>query len=98
MRVIAKIQTFEGALNAAFNLIRQYGQTSAPVSMRLMETLAVLAEWAPARDYKVALLSHAHMVESGATKTMQERVDLDALEERFALVIRALESDGGRRQ
>ncbi len=96
VRVIAKTQTFEGALNAAFNLIRQYGQSSAPVSMRMMETLAVLAEWAPARDYKAALLSHARMIESGATATMQERVDIRALEERFTLVIRALESNGGR--
>ena len=96
VRVIAKTQTFEGALNAAFNLIRQYGQSSAPVSMRLMETLAVLADWAPARDHKAALLSHARMIESGATATMQERADIRALEERFTLVIRALESNGGR--
>ena len=97
VRVIAKTQTFEGALSAAFNLIRQYGQSSAPVSMRMMETLAVLAEWAPARDHKAALLSHARMIESGATATMQERSDIRALEERFTLVIRALESNGGRR-
>jgi uncharacterized membrane protein len=93
LRVIARSQTFEGALNAAFNLIRQYGQSSAPVSMRMMETLAVLAEWAPARDHKAALLAHARMIESGAKSTMRERADIKALEERFTLVINALEQE-----
>jgi uncharacterized membrane protein len=93
LRVIARSQTFEGALDAAFNLIRQYGQASAPVSMRMMETLAVLAEWAPAREHKAALLAHARMIESGAKSLMRERADVKALEERFSLVIKALEQE-----
>jgi len=92
VRVHAKSQTFEGAVGAAFNLIRQYGQTSAPVSMRVMETLAVLAEYAPSQEHQEALLSQARMLKEGASSQMRERADIEALEQRFDSVIEALES------
>lgn len=91
VRVHAKSQTFEGAVAAAFNLIRQYGQSSAPVSMRLMETIAVLAEYSPSREHRETLLAHARMVQHAATSQMHERADIEALEQRFAAVIEALE-------
>ncbi len=92
VRVHANSQTFEGAVSAAFNLIRQYGQNSAPVAMRLMETIAVLAEYAPSQEHRETLLAHARMVQKGATSQMRERADIDALEARFEAVIEALES------
>ena len=39
IRVVASTQTLEGALGAAFHLIRQYGSSSPPVMMRMLETL-----------------------------------------------------------
>ena len=93
VRVHAKSQTFDGAVSAAFNPIRQYGQTSAPVSMRLMETIAVLAEYAPSAEHRETLLRHARMIQQAATSQMQEQADIAALEERFDSVIEALESD-----
>lgn len=92
IRVRAESQTFQGAVGAAFNLIRQYGQASAPVSMRLMETIAVLAEYTPSPEHRETLLAHARMVESAATSQMQERVDIEALQARFKAVLDALES------
>jgi uncharacterized membrane protein len=93
VRVHAESQTYSGAVGAAFNLIRQYGQTSAPVSMRLMETIAVLAEFAPAPEHRETLLMHARMLRTAATSQMRERVDIQALQERFDSVIEALEAD-----
>jgi len=93
VRVVAKSQTFEGALDAAFNLVRQYGQSSPPVMMRVMETLAVLAEYSPSAEHKQALLTHARLVESSSKAQLREREDIEALEERFRSVIAALEAE-----
>jgi uncharacterized membrane protein len=93
VRVHARSQTFSGAVDAAFNLIRQYGQTSVPVSMRLMETIAVLAEYAPSVEQRDVLRRHARMVEAAATSQMEERVDIEALQTRFRTVLEALESE-----
>jgi uncharacterized membrane protein len=94
IRVAAKAQTFEGAVDAAFNAIRQYGASSVPVMLRLMETIAVLAEYAPAPEHRHALLTHARLVERAAREQLREGVDIEALESRFESVIEALESQG----
>jgi len=92
VRVVAEAQTFEGALDAAFNAIRQYGAGSVPVMLRLMETIAVLAESAHSSRHKEALLTHARLVERATKERLRESVDIDALETRFESVIEALES------
>lgn len=94
IRVVAKAQTMEGALDAAINPIRQYGGANPPVMMRLLETLAVLAEFAPSEAERKALLMHARMIENSSAEHLKERVDLDALEERVSSVIEILESNG----
>ncbi len=95
IRLVANTQTLEGALGAAFNLIRQFGSASPPVMMRMLETLAVLAEYAPSPEQKRVLLMHARMVESASSEHLKERVDIDALETRVASVIEALEAQEG---
>src|SRR5690606_31639943 len=94
IRVVAKAQTMEGALDAAINPIRQYGGANPPVMMRLLETLAVLAEFAPSEAERKALLMHARMIENSSAEHLKERVDLDAREERVSSVIEILESNG----
>ena len=59
--------------------------------MRMLETLAVLAEYAPSPEHKDALLEHARMVESASSEHLKERADIEALEERLQAVIEALE-------
>jgi uncharacterized membrane protein len=93
IRLVATSQTLEGAIGAAFNMIRQYGGTSPPVAMRMMEVIAVLAEYAPSAAHRDALLLHARMVESSSAEHLQERVDIEALEERFRAVIDVLERE-----
>jgi uncharacterized membrane protein len=92
LRVVTKTQTFEGALDAAFNLIRQYGHTSPAVAMRLIETIAVIAEHTADPAETRALLGHATMVEHAARVAMSEAADIAALEERFDVALRALRS------
>jgi uncharacterized membrane protein len=92
LRLVSKTETFRGALDASFNLIRQYGQSSVPVSLRLIETLAVIAEHTSDPQEIEAISNHVRMVEHSAKSHMTEPADIAALNERFARAIRALEA------
>ncbi len=92
LRVVVKTETFPGSLDAAFNLIRQYGHQSVPVALRLIENLAIIAEYT-ADPYELeAIKRHADMVRHSAASLMSEPADLEALEERYQLVVRSLET------
>jgi uncharacterized membrane protein len=91
LRVVSKSLTFRGAIDASFNLLRQYGANSAPVAMRLVETLAVIAEHTADPEETDALLDHARMVEHTARLHLREAADIAALEERLAVALRAIE-------
>jgi uncharacterized membrane protein len=76
LRLVVAPITFTEIVDTAFNQIRQYARPSAAVTIRLLETIAVIAEavhrpadWAP-------LWRHAEMIVRG--------------EERFEMTIRAL--------
>jgi uncharacterized membrane protein len=89
-RIVSKRLTFRGALDAAFNLIRQYGSGNVPVALRLIETIAIIAEYTTDPLETEALLEHARMAEHSARQHMLEGADITALEERFRWAIRAL--------
>jgi uncharacterized membrane protein len=50
LRVITYPVTFAGVTDAAFTQIRQYGRTSASVTIRLLETIAVVTAHASRED------------------------------------------------
>jgi uncharacterized membrane protein len=92
LRIISKTETFEGALDAAFNLIRQYGRSSAPVSLRLIETLAVIAEHTTDPVETQAIRNHLRMIEHAARSEMQAQGDREALQERYEKAVKAIEA------
>jgi uncharacterized membrane protein len=92
VRVVAKTETFPGALDDAFNLIRQHAQSSIAVTLRLIETLAVIAEHTDDPYELAAIRRHAEMIQHSARSVVHETADIDALEERYNLVMRALEA------
>jgi uncharacterized membrane protein len=90
LRVVSKRLTFRGALDAAFNLIRQYGSSNVPVALRLIETIAIIAEYTTEPLETEALLEHAGMAEHSARAYIREDADMAALEERYRWAIKAL--------
>lgn len=62
LRVIARPIYFSRIISAAFDQIRQYGRTSVPVTIRLLETIAVVAEQVSRDDYRTELKRHAAMI------------------------------------
>jgi uncharacterized membrane protein len=87
LRVIADTSDFEGALNAAFNQIRQFSGGSPAVIIRLMEALITIHEFASKENHKEAVIKHAEMVLSIGRKTIEEKNDLDDLTERAVKIL-----------
>jgi uncharacterized membrane protein len=88
LRIVAKHYGFDGLVNAALDPIRQYGRTSVPVTIRLLEGLRRIALCAKRAEDRAALLRHARMIERGSREADFDPNDRADVEERF----RALEA------
>ncbi|XKH02141.1 DUF2254 domain-containing protein [Marinobacter nauticus] len=86
LRVIAPNYTFPKILDAAFHQIRQHSRASTAVTLRLLETIAVVAGFAHRPEDRAALLRHAAMIARGARKELPEAQDRRAVRERYQAV------------
>jgi uncharacterized membrane protein len=83
LRVIAIPVTFTGVTDAAFNQIRQAGRTNAAVSIRLLETIGVIAARARREADLATLQSHAEMIWRGSQDALPEPRDQQDVEARY---------------
>lgn len=90
LRVIAKGATFAGITDAAFNPIRQYGRSSALVTLRLLDMLAVIAEHVRREEDRQALVRHALLIERASRDALKEQVERETVEELYRTVLEAL--------
>jgi uncharacterized membrane protein len=72
LRVIARPASFPELAAAAFDQIRHYGSTSAPVLTRLLEAVALVLERASRVEDRVALLRHVLSTERAARELPDE--------------------------
>nr|WP_301289615.1 DUF2254 domain-containing protein [Natronocella acetinitrilica] len=87
LRLIARADTFVDFVDAAFNQIRQYSRSSAAVTIRLLETIAVIAEFVHRPEDRAILLLHARMIAQGAKEELPEKEDRRVVEELWQAVI-----------
>ncbi len=90
LRVIVPVVTFPDLVNAAFNQIRQSARSSAAVTIRLLESIAVIADAAGRPEDRAALRRHAEMIVRGAREAVPEVWDRQEVEERYRAAIEAL--------
>jgi len=96
LRVIAKPETFDDLLSSAFNQIRQYGRASVSVTIRLLESLIVIAtNTKRGRDYD-SIRHHAEMIKRGSDEALPEESDRKDVDQRYKQLIEIL--DGGKGQ
>ena len=81
LRVIAAAVTFPVIVDTAFNQIRQYGRSSASVTIRMVETIAAIATFAYRPEDRASLLRHAEMIARGAREGLHEDFDRRAVQE-----------------
>jgi uncharacterized membrane protein len=91
LRVIAEPITFAEVTDAAFNQIRQYGQSSVAVMMRLLEAIAVIASFTHRTSDQIALRRHADMIERGSQEGIVEELDRGAIKERYLAAVKVIE-------
>jgi uncharacterized membrane protein len=92
LRVITPVVSFPDVMDAAFNQIRQYGRSSAAVTIRLLDTLAVLARRVRREEDRLAVARHATMIENGSREALPEPRDRKDVEKRCRAVLTALEA------
>jgi uncharacterized membrane protein len=91
LRVIAEPIAFADVADAAFNQIRQYGQASVAVMMRLLEVVATIAPFTYRTADQLALRRHADMIERGSQAEIAEELDRKAIQERYLAAKKAIE-------
>lgn len=91
LRVIADPVTFPYAVDNAFNHIREYGRSSTAVTIRLLQTLALLAGRVDNAADAAALLRQAVMIERGSHEGLGEAEDRRNVERHYQLVEEALQ-------
>lgn len=90
LRVIARGTDFSAMADAAFNQIRQYGRGSVSILLRLLDTIAAVAEHVRRAEDRACLRRHAAQVIEDARGTLANEGDLREIEERHADTLRAL--------
>jgi uncharacterized membrane protein len=90
LRVVVPGVTFAAITDAAFHPIRQYARSSAAVTLRLLDTIALVATATQRAEHREALLRHAEMIVRGAREALPEPGDRADAEARYRDVLRAL--------
>ncbi|PIG93519.1 DUF2254 domain-containing protein [Gloeocapsopsis sp. IPPAS B-1203] len=91
LRAIAEPITFASVVDAAFNQIRQSGQTDVAVTIRLLEAIARVAEYTTTREQRAVLLRQAQMIERGSHEGVSEKLDQKDIQESYFAVLKLIE-------
>jgi uncharacterized membrane protein len=98
VRVIVIPVTFEQIVDAAFDQIRQYARSAVDVTIRLLDTIAVIAASAtPDGPARAALEHQADLIIVAARAALRESADLPAVEDRYRAARDALSGAAQRR-
>lgn len=92
LRVIAHPVTFVGLTDVAFNQIRQNCSSNATVSMRLLESIAAIANYAENPQQKNALRHHADLVLKGSRQGLSFDEDKEDVQQTYQMVLQSLGS------
>ncbi len=90
LRVITYPADFRAIAAAAFNQIRQFGEGSVAVLIRMLDTLAEIASLANREADRDALVEHATLVHRAAHRSLKEEADLKDVDAQFQIARRQL--------
>ncbi len=81
--------TFRGVVDAAFNQLRQHARNQVAVSIRLLETIALIAEHTDDPTEHAALHRQAQMIRANSRRYLEDSDDVADVDERFEQVKKA---------
>ncbi len=88
LRAIAEGSTVSGIVDAAFHQIRQAARGNAAVTLRLLETIAIVAARTEDPTFLAALGRHAGLVYQGSREAIPDRSDRIEADDRYREVQR----------
>jgi uncharacterized membrane protein len=91
VRLMMPVVTFTDLTDAAFSPIREAGRTNTAVTLRLLDTIMIVAECVRTEEQRAALLRHATVIERGCEIGLPEAADRQAVVARYKAVARVLE-------
>ena len=89
LRVVAEVTSMAGLVDAAFHQIRQAARTNAAVTLRLLETIAVVLPFARDAAFRESLLRHAALVHEGSQEGLPSASDRRDAAERYRAIFQA---------
>lgn len=92
LRVIIDTVSFAGITDTAFNQIRQAARNNVAVSIRLLETIKVVARFARTDEQRRALLTHAEKIRREISRAGIDMNDMEDVEERFRDAVEVLKA------
>jgi uncharacterized membrane protein len=98
LRIIAEPVKFEKLVDRAFNQIRQYAQSDAAVTIRLLAAISTIATYTNNPKYQAVLRRHADMIERGSHEGLSEENDCIDVKERYQMVIKNLAENYSKNQ
>jgi uncharacterized membrane protein len=90
VRVAGPTTTFRGLVDVAFNQIRQAASGQPAILLRQLEALVALAELARHGEHRQVLSDHVGLVTTVGRRTIADRYDRDALDERCKAALERL--------
>lgn len=90
LRVIAEPVTLEHLLDCALSPIRQYAQSDAAVTIRLLNAIALIAVHTKTAQQRRILRHHAEMVLRGSEQGLSEECDRMEVKRHFQQILQAL--------
>lgn len=90
LRVVAEVSSMAGLVDAAFHQIRQAARTNAAVTLRLLETIAVILPFARDASFRESLLRHAALVHEDSQDGLPSESDRREAAERYRAIFREL--------
>lgn len=91
VRLVRRVTTFAGTLDAAFNQIRQAGSDKPAILIHMLEAISSVAEHSRTREQRLALTHHAHLIREAGLRDVAEPTDVEDIEQAFVRANHALQ-------
>lgn len=91
LRIIAEQISFEKLAYCAFSQIRQYGNSDAAVTIKLLEAITQISSYTDNSEYQKILRHHADMILQDSRNGLSQEQDIKDVEKHHHTIIKSLE-------
>lgn len=90
VRLVRRVTTFAGTLDAAFNQIRQAGAAKPAILIHMLEAIGAIAAHTRTEEQRTALARHASLLQGAGLRELGEPADREDMEKAFRKAMHAI--------